>query len=120
MMRPSAETFVISAMTRPAPPIAREPRWTRCHSLGAPSADEYWHIGDTTTRFASVNPRSVNGANIGGAAEPSARRGAPCFRAKSSSTCRTSSGSRLRRLSYVIRCERVSRLNWNGSGSCRR
>ena len=31
-----------------------------------PSAAEYMHIGDTTTRLARVIPRSVSGVNIGG------------------------------------------------------
>ena len=50
-MRASRDTSVISAMTRPAPPIARLPRCTRCQSPTVPSSATYWHIGDTTTRF---------------------------------------------------------------------
>ena len=65
-MRPSRLMSVISAMIRPAPPIAREPRWTRCQSSGMPSSAVYWHIGDTTMRFGSTMSRSRNGVNIGG------------------------------------------------------
>src|SRR6266851_322786 len=31
-----------------------------------PSCEEYWHMGDTTTRFSSASPRSRNGWNMGG------------------------------------------------------
>src|SRR2546425_5940141 len=65
-MRPSRETSVISVNTRAAPPIALAPRCTRCQSLGVPSSAQYWHIGDTTTRFASSRSRSRNGVNSGG------------------------------------------------------
>src|SRR5881227_1537678 len=65
-MRPSRETSVISVNTRPAPPIALAPRCTRCQSLGVPTSAQYWHIGDTTTRFASSRSRSRNGVNSGG------------------------------------------------------
>ncbi len=69
VMRASAETSVISVKMRPAPPMARLPRCTRCQSFGTPSVAEYWHIGETTTRLASVMPRSWNGWNIGGTGE---------------------------------------------------
>ena len=59
VMRPSALGQVISTTTMPAPPIAREPRCTMWKSPGTPSAQEYCAIGDTTTRFFSVTPRSV-------------------------------------------------------------
>ena len=36
-MRPSGDTQVISVKTSPAPPVAREPRCTRCQSPGMPS-----------------------------------------------------------------------------------
>src|SRR5205814_10494164 len=65
-IRPSRETSVISVKTRPAPPMARAPRWTRCQSLGVPSTAQYWHIGDTTTRFTSSRSRNRNGGNRGG------------------------------------------------------
>ena len=67
MMRASGETQVISAKTRPAPPNAREPRWTRWKSPGRPSIAEYIAIGETTMRLASVTPRALKGVNIGGA-----------------------------------------------------
>ena len=38
---PRAATAVASTITSPAPPTAREPRWTRCQSVGRPSTDEY-------------------------------------------------------------------------------
>src|SRR6185503_9961877 len=60
LMRPSAVTAVASVITSAAPPIAREPRWTRCQSLANPSWLEYWHIGETTMRWGSVRPREVN------------------------------------------------------------
>ena len=65
-MRASRDTSVISAITRPAPPIARLPRCTRCQSPTVPSSATYWHIGDTTTRLGSTRSRSRNGVNIGG------------------------------------------------------
>ena len=46
--------------------MAREPRCTRCQSLGVPSTAEYSHMGETTTRFRSVMPRSRKGVNMGG------------------------------------------------------
>ncbi len=33
VIRPSGETAVASAITSPAPPTAREPRWTKCQSF---------------------------------------------------------------------------------------
>lgn len=46
-------------MTNPAPPTALDPKWTICQSVGIPfpSLDEYWHMGDTNTRFLMVSPR---------------------------------------------------------------
>src|SRR5947199_157180 len=64
-IRPSRETSVISVKTRPAPPMARAPRWTRCQSLGVPSTAQYWHIGDTTTRFTNSRSRNRKGVNRG-------------------------------------------------------
>ena len=55
VMRPSGETAVASAITSPAPPAARAPRWTRCQSFATPSTDEYMHIGETPMRFRSVS-----------------------------------------------------------------
>ena len=48
-------------MTNPAPPTAREPRWTMCQSVGSPSLAEYWHIGDTNTRLRILRSRRVIG-----------------------------------------------------------
>ena len=74
-------------------------------------------IGETTTRFCSSSPRSLNGMNIGGRGAGGVR--SPACRATSpanqSSTCSTNSSSRRRRLSYVIRRLRVSRLKMNCS-----
>ncbi|GMU40069.1 MAG: hypothetical protein AMXMBFR23_09350 [Chloroflexota bacterium] len=61
-MRPSGDTAVASVITRPAPPVARAPRWTRCQSVGKPSSvAEYWHIGDTKMRFRISTSRKRNG-----------------------------------------------------------
>jgi hypothetical protein len=60
-MRPSGTTAVASTITRAAPPVARLPRWTRCQSFGRPSTLEYWHIGDTNTRFFSSRSRRRSG-----------------------------------------------------------
>ena len=59
-------------------------------------------IGETTTRLASSSPRSRKGSNIGGTP---------------SSSVATKSGSRMRSSPWVIRRERVSRLNANVRGS---
>ena len=42
-----------------------------------PSTAEYCAIGETTTRFFSVTPRSVNGVNIGGTERLSGARSTP-------------------------------------------
>ena len=63
LIRPSGETALASAMTAPAPPIARLPRWTKCQLPGTPSRVEYMHIGETTMRLRSVMPRSLRGVN---------------------------------------------------------
>src|SRR3954469_9393358 len=62
-MRPVASTAVASMHSMPAPDNASVPRCTTCHSLALPSSEEYWHIGDTTTRLGRVTPRSVIGEN---------------------------------------------------------
>src|SRR5262245_49940707 len=67
-IRASYDTSVISTNTNPAPPIARLPMCTRCHSLGMPSSATYWHMGDTTTRLLRSMSRSLNGVNMGGRA----------------------------------------------------
>src|SRR6266404_6025614 len=58
-MRPCGVTAVASTNTTPAPPAARLPKCTACQSLGWPSLEEYWHIGETQMRFASSTPRSL-------------------------------------------------------------
>jgi hypothetical protein len=47
---------------RPAPPMARLPRCTRCHSLAKPSMEEYSHMGETVIRLGRVRLRSLRGA----------------------------------------------------------
>src|SRR6185437_1796535 len=57
LIRPSGDTAVASTNTSPAPPTARLPKCTRCHSVANPSGLEYWHIGETTIRLRSVTSR---------------------------------------------------------------
>jgi len=115
VMRPSALTFVISVMMRPAPPSARLPRCATWKSLGTPSTAEYMHIGETTTRLGTVSPRSANGANIGGVTFCAA--GSPAFASNQRSARSTSPRSRSARLACVMRRLRVMRLTviWSGS-----
>ena len=63
LIRPSGTTEVASAITSPAPPRARPPRWTRCHGVGTPSwsSTEYWHIGETMIRLRRWVPRRSSG-----------------------------------------------------------
>ena len=61
VMRPSGETAAASVMTVPAPPMAREPRWTRCQSLAWPSTELYSHMGETTMRLGRVMLRWGSG-----------------------------------------------------------
>ena len=63
VMRPSGDTPDASTHTMPAPPMARLPRCTWCHSFGMPLSEEYWHIGETKTRLGNVTERSVSGVN---------------------------------------------------------
>ena len=42
-------------------PTAREPKCTKCQSVGTPSSEEYWHIGETKTRFLNSVSRILNG-----------------------------------------------------------
>src|SRR5450432_50030 len=62
-MRPSGDTAAASVIIKAAPPTARLPRCTRCHSLANPSAEEYSHIGETTIRFLNVTDFIVSGVN---------------------------------------------------------
>ncbi len=63
VMRPSGDTAVASTMTSPAPPTAREPRWTKCQSFARPSSAEYWHMGETPMRLRNVTERTASGEN---------------------------------------------------------
>ena len=45
--------------SRTCPPRAFA-RWTKCQSLAKPSSLEYWHMGETTTRFGSLRLRRVS------------------------------------------------------------
>src|SRR5690349_13394343 len=60
-MRPRSSTCVASTITSPTPDTANLPRCMRCQSVALPFSALYWHIGETTMRFASVNPRNVIG-----------------------------------------------------------
>src|SRR6478736_8910536 len=62
-MRPIASTWVASMQNIAAPDRLRLLMWVKCQSVGTPSSAEYWHIGDTTTRFFKVRPRSLIGEN---------------------------------------------------------
>ena len=62
-MRPIASTAVASMQKIAAPDSASELMWVKCQSLASPSTDEYWHIGATMMRLASVRPRSLIGEN---------------------------------------------------------
>ncbi len=62
-MRPIASTAVASMQKIAAPDSASELMWVKCQSLASPSTDEYWHIGATMMRLASVKPRSLIGVN---------------------------------------------------------
>ena len=66
LIRPLASTADASAITSPAPPTARLPRWTRCQSVAYPSTHEYWHIGATMIRLRSVRLRSWSGSKSRG------------------------------------------------------
>ena len=61
VMRPSGETAAASVKTRPAPPMARLPRWTSCQSSARPSVELYWHMGETAMRLGKVTLRWVSG-----------------------------------------------------------
>ncbi len=108
VIRASGETQVISVTISPAPPSARAPRWTRWKSSGVPSSALYMSMGETTTRFSTVIPRSVNGVNIGGGAFGDSLRLARL--ANQRSTPSRYRLSRSRRFSWLTRWLRVSRL----------
>src|SRR6516225_834305 len=61
--QPRRSTLVDSTTTRPAPPAANLPAFTRCQSVGKPFTAEYWCIGGTTIRLRSDTSRIENGEN---------------------------------------------------------
>lgn len=73
-MRPSGETAVASAMTRPAPPAANCARCTWCQSFGMPSSALYWHMGETQRRLRISIPRIVTGVKRVLTSKPSVLR----------------------------------------------
>jgi hypothetical protein len=54
-------------MNRAAPLLSKLAQWAKCQSVACPFSAEYWHMGATTVRLASVNgPRGevrVNSEN---------------------------------------------------------
>ena len=112
VIRPSGETQTISVMTRPAPPSAFDPRWTRWNASGWPSVAEYMSIGETMTRFFSSSWPILTGWNIAGTTSAS-----PWERANPASIRAANAASRSLRFSNVIRRERVIRLKQNVAGS---
>lgn len=56
-------TPVASKITSESPPTDRAPRCTKCQALGILSSEEYWHIGETKTRFLNSTPRIFKGEN---------------------------------------------------------
>ena len=69
VMRPIASTAVASMQNIAAPDSARLLIWVKCQSLASPSTAEYWHIGATMMRLASVKAtqrdRGEQGAHEG-------------------------------------------------------
>ena len=59
----TGSTAVASTMIKPAPPTARLPKCTKCQSVATPSflLTEYWHIGETHSRFADRNGTELRG-----------------------------------------------------------
>ena len=77
-IRPSGETAVASVSDQARRRRRRgDPRWTRCQSLGTPSWHEYWHIGETNTRFRNVTSRSFRAENRALIVSPRPLRAAP-------------------------------------------
>src|SRR5580704_11788986 len=66
VIRPSGDTQAISVITRPAPPRALDPRWTRWNSPGTPSSALYMSIDETMTRLFSSSGPIRAGVNIAG------------------------------------------------------
>ena len=59
MIRPRSSTAVASIMTSPAPDMACVMVFCRCQSVGIPPIAEYWHIGETATRFGAIRGPSA-------------------------------------------------------------
>src|ERR1700730_1330686 len=57
VIRPSGDTQVISVITRPAPPRALDPRWTRGNSPGTPSSALYMSIDEAGQLFVGAGGR---------------------------------------------------------------
>ncbi len=55
--QPRACTFVDSRNTRPAPPVAKRPRFTRCQSDTNPLTPAYINMGETTILLRKVTSR---------------------------------------------------------------
>src|SRR5215470_6328168 len=62
-MRPRRSMPVASTTTRAAPELASIPRCVMCQSEATPSSALYWHMGETTMRFASSRSASLMGEN---------------------------------------------------------
>src|SRR5262249_26562671 len=62
-MRPRRSMPVASTTTSAAPELASMPRWLMCQSDATPSSALYWHMGETTMRFASSRSASLMGEN---------------------------------------------------------
>ena len=63
VIRATADTWVASVNTMPAPPAACAPRCCTCQSSPSPSVALYWHIGETVMRLRAVTERKVTGSN---------------------------------------------------------
>ena len=71
-MRPSAVTEVASMKLSPGPREMMPPRWAWCQGVNAPSCAEYWHSGDSHTRFWKVTSRIFSGRKMAGGSSTSA------------------------------------------------
>ncbi len=58
VMRPVASTAVASMQNIAAPDSASVLMCVKCQSLASPLSAEYWHIGATMMRLASVRSRN--------------------------------------------------------------
>src|SRR6185437_16364047 len=63
VMRPIASTAVASMQNIAAPDSASMLICVKCQSLASPLTAEYWHIGATMMRLASLRPRNCIGEN---------------------------------------------------------